>query len=270
MSGVDVGQGVRLFVQDLGAEHPGTTPLVLLPGFGMTHEVWDRQVRLAAATRRVLALDQRGHGQSDAPLDGYDLDTLVRDLVAVLDACGVSRADVVGWSFGGQVAFRAAAAHPDRVSRLVLVGSNGVRASRSDAFPFGRDAEKAERAMLDAEHADRIAARRTFIAAAFAREPRPDVLDHLGGLSLRMPSWAAVECARTMFRSDLTADLPAVTAPVLQVMGAADPVHRIEGARWLQERLADSRLIELLDCGHYPMFEAADAFDEALSGFLGL
>lgn len=258
---------VRLRVRVAGRD-TSTDPLLLVPGFGLTHEVWDRQVRLAGATRRVIAVDQRGHGGSDAPADGYDLDRLARDLEAVLDACGTDRADVLGWSFGGQVAFRLAATRSERVGRLVLVGSNGVRASRSAEFPFGRDPDRAERAMAEAERRDSLAARRMFIAASFAREPRADLLDRLVGLSSRMPSRVALACAHTMFHSDQVADLPRVTMPVLQVMGGADPVHRIEGARWLQERLADSRLAELPGCGHYPMFEAAAEFDAAVGEFL--
>ncbi|MEJ8279455.1 alpha/beta fold hydrolase [Pseudonocardia spirodelae] len=267
MTVVEVEPGVRVYVSTHG-EDRDADPLLLVPGFGLTHEVWDRQVRLAGASRRVLAVDQRGHGRSDAPAGGYDLDRLSLDLEVVLDSCGVEQADVLGWSFGGQVAFRFAATRPDRVGRLVLVGSNAVRASRSAEFPFGRDPDRAERAMAEVEQRDRIAARRMFIAASFAREPRQDVLDHLVGLSLRMPSWAALACARTMFHSDLVEDVPRVTVPVLQVMGSADPVHRTDGALWLRDRLADSRLVELPGCGHYPMFEAADAFDAALGDFL--
>jgi len=268
MTVVEVEPGVRVFAQDLGAAS-GRPPVVLVPGFGMTHEAWDRQVRvLTAAGHRVVAVDQRGHGRSDKPLDGYDVPRLSDDLVAVLDALGVERCSLVGWSFGGQVAFRTAAAHPDRVHQVVLVGSNAVRASRSSDFPFGREPGPTIEAMVELEVRDRVAARRTTIRSGFGSEPDPHVLDWMTAQSLLMPSWAAVACYRSMLSTDLVADLAKVTMPVLQVIGEDDPVHSAKGARWLAERLADSRLVTLADCGHYPMLEAPDALDQQLLAFL--
>jgi non-heme chloroperoxidase len=55
---------------------------------------------------------------------------------------------------------------------------------------------------------------------------------------------------------------------VLQIIGTTDPVHSAKGARWLQQQLPDARLLEIPECGHYPMLEAADEFDAALTKFL--
>ena len=134
MAFVDVDDGVRIHVQDLG-DGPA---VALISGFGLDHELWDRQVRLLTERGfRVLCVDQRGHGFSDNPLHGYDIDRLAADLVTALNRLEIGSATVVGHSFGGQVAFRAAATAPELVTALVLVGSNGVRASRSESFPFG-------------------------------------------------------------------------------------------------------------------------------------
>jgi pimeloyl-ACP methyl ester carboxylesterase len=55
---------------------------------------------------------------------------------------------------------------------------------------------------------------------------------------------------------------------VLQIIGALDPVHSAKGARWLQQQLPDATLMEIPDCGHYPMLEAPDAFESALLKFV--
>lgn len=263
---VEVEPGVGLAVQDLGAG----PPVVLVPGFGFDHRVWDRQVRvLTGAGHRVVCVDQRGHGGSDKPLTGYSVDRLATDLAAVLDAVVGGPCALVGWSFAGQVAFRLAAQRPDLVARLALVCSNGVRATRGDGYPFGGKPADLERLMVEAEEADTLAARRAAITPGFAAEPDPRLVDRLVGISLDMPSWAAVACHRSMLNADLLADLPRVTRPVLQVVGADDPVFSARGARWVAERLADTRLVELADCGHYPMFEAPAAFDATLLDFVG-
>ena len=265
MTYVEVEPGVRVFVQDLGEGEA----VVLVPGFGMTHEAWDRQVRvLADAGFRVICVDQRGHGRSDKPLGGYGVDRLARDLVAVLDDRGVESCSLVGWSFGGQVGFRVAVTEPSRVVRLALVGSNAVRASRSPDFPFGADPGRTVAAMVDLETSDRLAARRTTIRSGFAGDPDPALLDWMTAQSLAMPSWAAVACYHSMLESDQVADVRRAMMPVLQIIGEEDPVHSAKGARWLNERLSDARLVAIPSCGHYPMFEAPAAFDEALLEFL--
>jgi non-heme chloroperoxidase len=261
---VDV-DGLRIHVQDLG-----TGPaLVLISGFGLDHELWNRQVKvLTDHGYRVLCVSQRGHGYSDKPLHGYDIDRLAADLAGVLTVLGITNSTVVGHSFAGQVAFRAAATAPELVASLVLVGSNAVRASRGPGFPFGAQPEPAREALLADEHANRLAARYRTIASAFGTQPDPATVDWLVRCSLRMPTWAAAACYRTLLTSDLIADIPHVTQQVLQVIGSADPAHSAEGARWLQQRLSCATLVEIPDCGHYPMLEAPDAFEAALLKFL--
>ena len=78
---------------------------------------------LLPAWYRAFAVDQRGFGDSERPDRGYGIEDMAADAVAFLDAVGVERATVVGHSFGSFVARRVAVAHPERVSRLVLIDS---------------------------------------------------------------------------------------------------------------------------------------------------
>lgn len=264
MSEVTAADGVRIHVQDLGRG-----PVVaLVAGFGLDHELWDRQVRVFTANGyRVVCIDQRGHGHSDKPSGSYDVDTLAEDLVTALTSLDLQDVTLVGHSFGGQVAFRASCARPELIGRLVLVGSNAVRASRAEGFPFGAPPETILAALLAEEHADRIAARHRTIASAFATAPDVRVVEWLVRCSLRMPSWAATACYQSMLTTDLREHLPQLTRPVLQVIGARDPVHSAKGARWLTQRLPNATLVEIPDCGHYPMLEAPDPFEAAVMTF---
>jgi non-heme chloroperoxidase len=264
MPRIDVEDRVRVHVQDLG-----TGPaVVFISGFGLDHELWDRQVRvLAGAGYRTVCVTQRGHGGSDHPLHGYDIDRLSADLVGVLETLGVGDATVVGHSFGGQVAFHTAATAPHLVAKLVLVGSNAVRASRSEDFPFGGPPDEIVAQMVSDEETDRIAARYRLIRSSFASEQDPRVVDWLMRTWMRMPTWSAIACYHTMLRTDLLHEIALVCQPVLQINGTADPVHSAKGSHWLNSRLCDATLIEL-DSGHFPMLEAPDQFDRALRAFL--
>jgi pimeloyl-ACP methyl ester carboxylesterase len=260
---VEVEPGVSVYVQDVGAGRP----VVLIAGFGLSHEVWDREVRSLGNAHRVVCIDLRGTGNSDKPIGDYSIERLAADVEAVLAALDVREATIVGWSFGGQVAFHLAATEPERLAQLVLVCSNGVRASRSEQFPFGAPAAALLQALVQGEREDRLAARYKTIASGFHGEPDPRVVDYLVRVQLQMPSWAAVACYESYLQTDLVSDLPRVTLPVLQILGAEDVVTPRDGAGWLQERLAAGRLVMLESCGHYPMVEAGAEFTAALVDF---
>jgi len=268
---VEVEPGVRLHVVD--ARPPdgpaGERPVVLLAGLGLDHESWAGPAAALARKHRVVRIDLRGTGRSDAPVDGYALDRLAADVIAVLDRLDLSDVVLVGHSFGAQVGLLVAATVPGRLSRLGLVCSNGARASRSEEFPFGAPPERVEPALVRAEQENRVEARRHNVLAGFpaSADPAPDVVERLVEWQLRMPSWAAVASLRTYLHADLTAELSAVKLPVLQILGAEDPVTSVDGGAWVQKRLADGRLVVLDGCGHYPMFEAPERFEALLLAF---
>jgi pimeloyl-ACP methyl ester carboxylesterase len=218
---------------------------------------------LAEAGRRVIAVDLRGHGASDAPLGGYDIAQLAADAAATLQAHGGEPAAVVGWSLGGMTALRMAYAYPQLVSKVVMVASVGVAHVRQESYPFGHPAgRRVEASMQRSEHEDRIGFRRRSIGDLFKEQPESHTLDWLHRMSLQTPTWAASACLSTLLRTEQTNVLSEIRIPVSQVCGTHDPSVSVEGARWVQEHL-EGRLIEL-DCGHYPMLECADDFDTAL------
>jgi len=99
----------------------GGNNLVLIHGLGANLSFWYfGAARLLARTRNLLMYDLRGHGRSSMPRQGYDLQQMVRDLIALLDYLDIERADVAGHSFGGRVAMMLAAQHPERVRNLVV------------------------------------------------------------------------------------------------------------------------------------------------------
>jgi pimeloyl-ACP methyl ester carboxylesterase len=263
MPQIEVEPGVSLHVQDVGSGRP----VVLVAGFGLSHEVWDNEVRELAAGHRVLCVDLRGTGRSDKPVGDYSIARLAADLEVVLASLELHDVTLVGWSFGGQIGFHLAATAPERLAQLVLVCSNGVRASRSDEFPFGAPADALYTALVQGERENRFSSRYKTIASGFHGEPDPRVVEFLVRVQLQMPSWAAVACYDSYLRTDLVSELAQVSLPVLQILGSEDVVTPLGGAAWLQERLADGRLVTLADCGHYPMFEAPTEFVAALMEF---
>ena len=268
-STIEVEPGVRLHVVDDGGPLGPGPPVVLLAGLGLDHESWAGPAAELSRHHRVVRIDLRGTGRSDAPTSGYSINRLAQDVMAVLDQLDLSDVVLVGHSFGAQIGLLVAATVPGRLSRLGLVCSNGVRATRSAEFPFGLQAERVERALVRAELENREEGRRQNVRAGFpaSADPDPDWIERLVQCQLRMPIWAAVACFRTYLRADLTAELGQLKMPVLQILGEYDPVTSVEGGAWVQERLSDGRLVVLDGCGHYPMFEAPERFVALLADF---
>src|SRR5262249_47474254 len=120
MTYVEVEPGVQLYAQDVG----GGPPVVLIAGLGVSHPCFGGGGNaLLDAGHRAVCIDLRGTGRSDKPSGGYDFDRLVDDVARVCEALSLENATFVGWSFGGQIAFRLAATRPELVGRLVLLAS---------------------------------------------------------------------------------------------------------------------------------------------------
>lgn len=120
--------GVRIAFIDEGPSVPRGLPVVLVHGFASTHAVnwvntlWVRT--LTEAGRRVVALDNRGHGESGKPHDpaSYATAAMAQDVARLLDHCGIRRADVMGYSMGARITAFVALGEPQRVRGIVLGG----------------------------------------------------------------------------------------------------------------------------------------------------
>ena len=111
---------ITLHAVDVGAGKP----LVLLHGNGESSEYFTHQLAVFPASRRVIAVDTRGHGQSPRGTAPLTLAQLAEDLREMLDQKGIEKADLLGFSDGGNIAMLFALKYPERVDRLILNGAN--------------------------------------------------------------------------------------------------------------------------------------------------
>ncbi|HXZ04698.1 MAG TPA: alpha/beta hydrolase, partial [Ktedonobacteraceae bacterium] len=102
--------------------NPELPPILLLHGLASSAHIWNLVAPLLNTYGyTVTALDQRGHGESDKPVSGYDFDTILTDDAAAIEALKIDHPIVVGHSWGAMVALQFAAQHVDQVKALVLV-----------------------------------------------------------------------------------------------------------------------------------------------------
>src|SRR3989442_9802636 len=115
---VEVGGGLALSYREWSGQG---APIALLHGLASNARIWDQVAARLAPRFRVVALDQRGHGLSDKPPDGYDFETVVADASAAFERLGIVRPVLVGHSWGGNVALQFAADADPPPRALVLV-----------------------------------------------------------------------------------------------------------------------------------------------------
>lgn len=144
------GRGVTLRYRDWGPSTSASAelrtgsdgaPIVLLHGLSSSLTIWDFAAPILAERFRVLAVDQRGHGLSSKPADGYGFDEVTADLASFIDVAGLQRPLIVGHSWGGNVAVQFGADYPGAARGLVLVDGGFVERSRDATW------EQAEREM---------------------------------------------------------------------------------------------------------------------------
>ncbi|WP_052274289.1 alpha/beta fold hydrolase [Arthrobacter sp. L77] len=109
--------GLKVHVVEVGSG----TPVLLLHGFPQSSREYPAVMADLSHGARVIAPDLRGAGQTDAPAEGYDLATLVADVIGLLDALGLNRVALVAHDWSALVGFEVCLRHPDRVSRYVAI-----------------------------------------------------------------------------------------------------------------------------------------------------
>lgn len=201
--------GVDYYYQIHGQAHCDGTPLLLLHGGLEQIEAFGPVLTELAAQRQVIGVDLQGHGRSSLGTREFSLSEMAGDIAAVLKALGYGRIDVLGYSLGGSVALGLAVQYPERVRRLVLVGTGYAR---SGFLPEIVRMQAALNARM-ASQMKNTPMYQSYSAVAPRPEQFPELLDRLGRLMRKPNDWSA--------------DLGKLSMPVMLVYGDSD-IYRLE------------------------------------------
>jgi 2-hydroxy-6-oxo-octa-2,4-dienoate hydrolase len=244
-------------------------PVLLIHGSGpgvSAYANWRLTIPDLAQRFRVVAPDMAGFGFSERPADArYDLDRWVGQAVGLLDALGLERASVVGNSFGGAVALRLAATHPDRVDRLVLMGSVGVPFPITDGLDavWGYQPSVANmRRLLDIFAWNTALATDELAEVRYRASTEPGVQESFSAM-FPAPRQRWVDAMVTP-----DAAIAALPHPTLVVHGREDQVIPLENSLHLTRLIPDVQLHVFGHCGHWTQIEHAAEFNRLVGDFL--
>lgn len=265
-------RGLRFHYRDWPSARADAQALVLLHGYTGHARSWDALAEALSAQYRVLALDQRGHGESGwAARDAYGTPEMVEDLAAFAAALGLQKFALLGLSMGGIVSFAYAGRRPVELARLVIVdiapeiGAQGLKniqsnVSRSDVFTSREEAFARARAdnpiPPEAHHRHRVDnslmrtddGRWTYRYDRALRDP-----------TNRREAIPAEEGWRLAAR---------INVPTLLIRGELSDILSAEVAQRFVDTAPDCRMIEVAGSGHPVPLDKPDEFLAAVQTFL--
>lgn len=260
-----VAGGIETNYHDVGSG----APVLLIHGSGPGVTAWANW-RLVlpelAETCRAIAPDMVGFGYTERPADiQYSTDGWVDHAIGLLDALGIEKTDLIGNSFGGAIALALAIRHPQRVRRLVLMGSVGVPfeiTPELDAVWGYEPSLAAMRGLLDIFAHDRSLVNDELVELRYQASIRPGFQESFSAM-FPAPRQRWVDAM-----ASAEADIRAIQHKTLVIHGRDDRVIPLSNSITLNRWIDDSQLHVFGRCGHWVQIEHNREFNQLVSNFL--
>lgn len=248
-------------------------PVILLHGVGSSVVAWRENMGPLARHFRVYAVDLPGHGDSEKPRMDYSLAAASRFMIGLQDALGLQHAHLVGQSLGGLVVLRFALDHPERVGRVVTVGTAGLGRDlawiiRWISVPLVGEiivhptASKMKHLLRRMMHSDG-SRDQDLLNEVYRARVSPGAERAL----IRIVRWGVTPFGLRR-RALVLPELPRLKPPLLLIWGANDSISPVHHGYHARTALPTARLEVFEDCGHWVQMERADEFNQLVEAFL--
>ena len=253
-----ISTGVRLHYAEQGDS--AGQPLILLHGYTDSWFSYSRVLSSLSSIHHTYALSQRGHGDSERPTSGYDMADFAADVVAFMDVMGLRKATLVGHSMGSLAAQEVALAAPERVTRLILIGS-GTDIRSEDVLQLQQQVNALEDP-VPPEFA------REFQVSTIYHPVPDDFLDSAVAESLKLPArvWRAALAGQ--LAADYAAQVNRIQMPTLILRGDHDTIFSQAAQDAQVAGLANAVLKVYPETGHALHWERPSEFVSDLEEFI--
>lgn len=232
-------------------------PVLLLHGWGASSYLFASTIHGLGERFDKIAPDFPGFGDTEAPPEPWGVSDYMNWVLAIMDALGIERAHIIGHSFGGRVAIKLAALHPERVAKVVLTGAAGIRPKRTWRYHVQVRTFKTMRALAQSRFTPQPL--REWAGAQVARQGSPDYK-------------AASGTVRGSFvrvvNEDLREYLPRIHASTLLVWGENDEEAPLADGQLMERLIPDAGLVVFEGAGHFAYLEQSGRFCVIVKTFL--
>ena len=264
---VPVDGNVRIAVYDLNPA--GLRTVVMVHGWPLSAAMYEYQARILADRGfRVITMDLRGFGRSDAPACGYCYDRLSDDVYQVVRALRLRRFILVGFSMGGAIALRYMRRRQGfGVCRLALLAAAAPRFTRCQSFPYGLPRSTAD-SLIELAQTDRPQLAQNFSRQLLACPHSEAVKDWFRDLALTASGIGMVKTAYALRDEDGCADLEWVRVPTGIFHGKKDQIVPYELGLVQKACIPDASLFTFDASGHGVFYDELERFNRQFVGFL--
>lgn len=248
---------VNLYYQTAGdARNPA---IILSNSLGTQLSMWQPQIDALSKQYYVVSYDTRGHGQSDKPLGPYSLTRLGQDVLCVLGALGIKKANFCGISMGGLTGLWLAIYAPERFERIAVANT---------AAKIGQRTAWLERAAMVRQQGmgelAQSAASRWFTPAFI--EQHPELVDNMVSALATEDVEGYASCCEALAEADLGDDIANISLPLLLIAGEDDPVTTVADAMAIKQVVSTAK-VKSLAASHISNLEQPAGFNRALKSF---
>ncbi len=241
-------------------------PITLLHGWGFNGAIWEETARALANNARVTCIDLPGHGQSPMPTGDYTIEVLADLIAETLPQQG----NVLGWSLGGMIAMQIALRHPEKIKRLILVGSVARFVCDNDwRYAISPDILHAFSESLNDDLQQTL---QRFLALQIqSSDDSRSTLRKLRELmnSNDAPQPAALQGGLQILQNiDLRQQLSQLRQPTLMIFGKRDTLTRPQTAQQMLPLLPNAQLEIINGAGHAPFLSHGEQFTTLIEKFI--
>jgi pimeloyl-ACP methyl ester carboxylesterase len=246
-------------------------PVLLVPGWSCSYHFFDHNIPVLAKSFKVIAMDLRGHGDSEKPDHGCRIARFAMDIKELLDHLDVDDVTAVGWSMGASILWsylELFGSH--RISKLVSVDQSPAQYFAPD-WKWGQlgcyDAESFIRLCCDIQYAERDVAE-GLIKGCMHREPTEEEVAFLAGEIMKCPAQVKIDIMRDHTNLDWRDFLPHINVPTLVCVAKESQVFPWQGSAYVGEVVPGARTEFFENCGHMLFWEDPDKFNRVVTEFV--
>ncbi len=266
MPEITLPSGITLAYDERGGA--GDRPVVLIHGISMSRRYFHRQMEPLSAGNRVIAVDLRGHGDSENAEAGHTIPQYARDMRQFIDALQLQRPVLLGWSMGGFVVFDYIRQFGTGEVGGVVIVDEAASDFKWEGYPHGFLDLAELRGLMTAIQDDRMAFLRDLVPHMFHQPPSEPDAAWMVNECAKLPVGATSAILFDQSLQDYRDDVGRIDVPTLICWGRHDALLPVSGATFMHDRIAGSRLVIFEHSGHCPFIEETELFNGAVKEFL--
>ncbi|MFD1032453.1 alpha/beta fold hydrolase [Metaplanococcus flavidus] len=262
---IEVEDGVKLFVEDIGAGQP----FVFVHGWPLNHKTFEGEVsELAENGFRFIGIDQRGYGKSDRPWSSYDYDMAARDIKAVVDHLNLQNFVLAGFSMGGPIAIRYITKFgQENIDKLLLMSAAAPVFTRREDFKHNMPPKEMD-LIIDQLKRDRPLFLSKFTDIFFEKKKSPEFQLWFRMVALEAALHSTINSAKALRDEDLRDELPGITVPTAIFHGEKDKICDFELGQEMEKGIPNSVLVPFKYSGHGIYVDEPERFKTEMISFL--